>query len=78
MMMTMKQRCTSAATAFESNHSQMNLNPKANTISFCTDDDDDDDDDDDNKEEKEDCFVIVMRRNRKILMMQMKIDFCSI
>ena len=29
-----------AATAFESNHSQMNLNPKANTISFCTDDDD--------------------------------------
>ena len=70
-MMTMKQRCTSAVTAFESNHSQMNLNPKANTISFCTDDDD-------NKEEKEDCYVIVMRRNRKILMMQMKIDFCSI
>ena len=72
-MMTMKQRCTSAVTAFESNHSQMNLNPKANTISFCTDDDDDD-----NKEEKEDCYVIVMRRNRKILMMLMKINFCSI
>ena len=33
--MMMKQRWASAVTAFESNHSQMNLNPEANTISFC-------------------------------------------